>query len=572
MVYQQQIEETEDIHKPFREAFLRFVVSDYALHHSIKSMAHLSKGGVDNIEINIGKNPYSIDVVNIGELNRALSRSSFSCIDWNNLFSKDPTVCDREYDRLEAFLRYYFDMDKQFLENCIPSVCPARTDKPTEMKSLSLMQEDNSMSINIEGVIEGNGSVRLIIKDGTGKQQEFNLISEKVVDNTNIDRYYLYYNESEKQKYKIANHYAYYRTDLFLQGVISFRIRFPNSRKEFAPATEDQDDDFRKLEFDITNEIERITGTAPPYNVVKLLLRIFHVVFSLLPYQDSEKWIVEYLMPSKKDTDLYTQSAASKMQDVMQDVRALPLIVEMTNAAGLTTIRHELADLIKSAPAESIDTFGDIISICKSLFDDSTLSDELRFLDSQLPSLTSRFLTSQATASQEDRTFAARDMVQDFFEKTITKERLSDLHDLIVSDSITNRTLYFFRSLNDMVKSKPSSSVKANTNQLWAHSSWYDLLPSHRLDFLYILYWALTSDTKLYKLYVHIHDRTTSHADPHEYPPALFPGSLVDKADGFHSLDAIYLNLKRQNKELDQTLAGVGSLERLLFAYRGRAI
>jgi hypothetical protein len=66
----------------------------------------------------------------------------------------------------------------------------------------------------------------------------------------------------------------------------------------------------------------------------------------------------------------------------------------------------------------------------------------------------------------------------------------------------------------------------------------------------------------------------TYHADPKEYPkeyaPALFIGSLVDK--GLNSLDTIYLNLKRQNKELDQTLASPGMLERLLFAYRGRAI
>jgi hypothetical protein len=570
MVYQQQIQETEDIHKPFREAFLRFVVSDYALHHSIKSMAHLSKAGVDHIEINIGKNPYSIDVTNIGELNRALNRSRFSCINWNNLFSKDPTVCDREYDRLEEFLRYYFDMDKQFLENCVPIVRPARTDKPTEMKSLSLMQEDNSMSISIENVIEGNGSVRLTIKDGTGKQQEYNLISEKVADSSNVDKYYFYYNKSEMQKYKIATHYAYYRTDLFLQGMISFRIRFPNSRKELAPTTEEQDDSFSKLEFDVTNEIERITGTAPPYNVVRLLLRIFYVIFSPLPNQNSEKWIVEDLMPSKRDAELYSQTTAN----MMEDVRPLPPIAEMTDAAGLSNVRNELADLIRSAPAESIDTFGDIISICKSLFDDSSLSDELRFLDSQLPTVTSRFLVSQATASQEDRTFAARDMVQDFLEKAITKERLSDLHDLIASDSITNRTLYFFRSLTEIVKSKPSSLVKTNANLLCAKSSWYDLLLSYRLDFLYVLYWALTSDTKLYKLYLYIHDRMTYHADPKEYPkeyaPALFIGSLVD--NGSNPLDTIYLNLKRQNKELDQTLASPGMLERLLFAYRGRAI
>lgn len=567
----QQIQEFEDIHKPFREAFLRFVVADYALHYSIKSMAQLN-GGVDHIEINIGKNPYSIDVINIGELNRALNRSNFSCINWNNLFSNDPTVCDPEYGRLEEFLKYYFDVDKQFLENCTPKP-PTRTNRPTEMKTFSLIQEDNSMSINIEGVIEGNGSAKLIIKNGAGKR-EYNLISEKIPDKSNVDNYYLYYNESEKQKYKIANHYAYYRTDLFLQGMLSFRIRFPNTRKELVPTTEEQDDeDFSKLEFNMSNEIERMTGTAPPYNVVKLLLRIFGVIFSPLPNENSEKWIVEDLMPAKRNSDLYLHTTTSRMQDVIQDVHPLPPIVHMTDAAGLTSIRDELADLIRSAPAESIDTFGDIISICKSLFDDtSSLSDELRFLDSQLPSLMSRFLASPATTSQQDRTFEARDMVQDFLKKTITKERLSDLHDLIESDSITNRTLYFFRSLNDIIKSKLSSLVKTNANQLWANSSWYDLLPSYRIDLLYVLYWALTSDTRLYKLYEHIRDRTISNPDPYERPTALFPGSLVDQADGFTSLEARYLALKRQLKELDQALPFPGALERLMFAYRGRAI
>ena len=57
MAYQQ-ILENEDIHKPFREAFLRsIIVSDFALHHSIKHMAQLN-GTADHIEINIGKNLY----------------------------------------------------------------------------------------------------------------------------------------------------------------------------------------------------------------------------------------------------------------------------------------------------------------------------------------------------------------------------------------------------------------------------------------------------------------------------------------------------------------------------------
>ena len=133
----------------------------------------------------------------------------------------------------------------------------------------------------------------------------------------------------------------------------------------------------------------------------------------------------------------------------------------------MTSIRVELADLLRSSPAETIDTFGDIISICKSLFDDtSSLSDQPRFLDSQLPTLPSRFLAAQATPSQQDLAISAKDTGRNFLKNTLTKDRLSDLHNIIESDSITNKTLYFFRSLNDLIKSKPSSH-EVNINQLW---------------------------------------------------------------------------------------------------------
>ena len=111
-----------------------------------------------------------------------------------------------EYGRLEEFLKYYFDVDKQFLENCTPKP-DARTNKPKEMKTFSLMHEDTSMSISIEGVIEGNGSAKLRIKSGAGtgkQQQEYDIICEKVADSNNEDNYYVYNNESEMQKYKIA--------------------------------------------------------------------------------------------------------------------------------------------------------------------------------------------------------------------------------------------------------------------------------------------------------------------------------------------------------------------------------
>lgn len=158
----------------------------------------------------------------------------------------------------------------------------------------------------------------------------------------------------------------------------------------------------------------------------------------------------------------------------------------------------------------------------------------------------------------------------------ITKERLSDLNDLIRSDSITNRTLYFFRNLNDIIKSKNSASVKTNdTNRLWANSSWYDLLSSYRLDLLYVLYWALTSDPKLYKLYVYVRDRTVSTTDPNENALALFPGSLVDSGSGESPLEQIYDDLKEHIESVDGFLGRLfrpGALDYLLCYYRGRAI
>ena len=192
------------------------------------------------------------------------------------------------------------------------------------------MHEDTSMSISIEGVIEGNGSAKLRIKSGAGtgkQQQEYDIICEKVADSNNEDNYYVYNNESEMQKYKIANDYAYYRTDLFLQAMISFLIRFPNSRNELASTTEEQDDDFSKLEYDLTNEIERMTGTAPPYEIVKLLLRIFSVISSPLPDQNCEVSIVEELMPARRYSDICSHTTSG----MLQESRASPPVEQMTD-------------------------------------------------------------------------------------------------------------------------------------------------------------------------------------------------------------------------------------------------
>ena len=559
----QQLQEIEDKHKSFREAFMRFVVLDYTLLHSIRTISQLN-GRADHVRIKIGKNPYSIDAINIGELNLALERSKFSRINWGNLFSNDPAICDPEYERLEKFLEHHFGnfIDKQFLENCTPKP-HTRTNNPKEMKTFSLVQEDHPMSITIEGVIEGseNGNAILTIKNG-GTTQQHHLHSERVAESSNLQSHYLYYSEFTAAEHNIATNYAYYRTDLFLQAMLSFRMRFPDSHKELAYTHERYDDHFNY----VTNEIERITGTAPPYDVVLLLLKIFGVIFWPLPNEYSEKFIVEELMPAKTDSDLCSYTVAGDMQEV----RPLCHIDNLTQAAGLTSLRKELAKLVRNAPGESIEMFGNIISVCKSLFDDShRMSSQLRFLDSQLPALIGRFFATHAVAGQEVFAIAAKGMVRDFLKKTVTNERLSDLHDLIELDSLTNRTLHFFRSFNDIPRSRHTSSGK---DQIWTSSSWYDLLVSHRLDFLYVLNWMLSSDTRLYILYDYIVKRTKTLSDPGDHPEAYFAKRLGVPEEGITSVGTIYDQLLQSIKDLDDALTHRGELEAKLCQYRGRAI
>ena len=109
--------------------------------------------------------------------------------------------------------------------------------------------------------------------------------------------------------------------------MISFLIRFPNSRNELASTTEEQDDDFSKLEYDLTNEIERMTGTAPPYEIVKLLLRIFSVISSPLPDQNCEVSIVEELMPARRYSDICSHTTSG----MSQESRASPPVEQMTD-------------------------------------------------------------------------------------------------------------------------------------------------------------------------------------------------------------------------------------------------
>lgn len=567
MAYQryEQFQDVEDTHKSCRDAFLRFIALDYALLKSISSMAKLNMTLHDHhIGIKIGKSPYSIDVINMGELKLALERSDYTRISYTALFSTDPATCDPEYARLEKFLEHNFDVDKQFLENCTPKP-NTRTSKPKEMKKFSLVQEDHPMSITIEYVIEesGDGNMKLTIKNGTTTQLH-NLHSERVAG---ISDEQIYFSSSvqEMNRYNIASDYAKYRTDLFLQSMLSFRIRFPNSHEELFSTHESRDDHFDY----VTNEIEKITGIMPSLDVVVLLLKIFEVISQPLA-SELEPRIVNEIMPAKTDTDLSSQTVDSQ-----------PSIEDLLQNAGLTCLREELVKLVRSAPAATIETFGNILSVCKTLFDDNRrLSIELKFLDSQLPTLTSRFLASEATTSQQEFAIVAKDMVQDFSRVSITNDRLSALRKLVEADSLTNKTLHFFRSLHDIPGAKRLSSGKMNLDLVWAGSSWYDLLPAHRLDFLYVLYWMLSSDPRMYILYEYIHKRMKKSIDPDERPEAIFQGRLMQYENGGDaSVSSKYTALMNEIGELDKQLSWNKSsptpprgLDSLLCEYRGRAI
>ena len=134
------------------------------------------------------------------------------------------------------------------------------------------------------------------------------------------------------------------------------------------------------------------------------------------------------------------------------------------------------------------------------LFNDN-MSEEIMFLDSQLPTVTSRFQTSSATTLQQDHFFRASDNVTDILNKAISTERLSDMHSVSVNLKSTSIIVHFLRSLYDLTKiysSKPKAG--SNLNFFWADSTWFHLVLSGRLDFLHTLWWMLGSDNKLYIL------------------------------------------------------------------------
>lgn len=184
-------------------------------------------------------------------------------------------------------------------------------------------------------------------------------------------------------------------------------------------------------------------------------------------------------------------------------------------------------------------------------------------------------MTSKSTTSQEDYAIAAKEMVKDFSRATITNERLLELHNLIESESLTNRTIHFFRSLNDIPRSKRPYLVKKTLNQTSASASWYDLLTSRRLDFLYVLYWMLSNDTRMYILYDYIHERIKSSSDSGELSPSIFHRPLVSHEDGDTLVSLQYTDLMGDisalDNQLDPTKGGQG-LEATLCQYRGRPI
>src|SRR5215212_5416317 len=474
------IQGNQDTHQLSRISIVRFVVLDCTIHSSLKSLAsYCYKQG---ISINL-ENPYSIDI-DQEAINAALDRLRFSSIHWNNFFSKDDLlVVDPEEEKLEEFLAHYFDVPRPFLGSIHTHVKPTETAKPMEMIAVSSDIANETMVIEIKFVTDRDPIAKITVKNGRQKIEEEELFVERVVDvNDNVD-YYLYSNESEMQRFKIAKAYLDYRTDLFLQEVLSFFIRYPEKIYELVSLNTD---DSIKAEFDLTTIIENLTSSTPPYGRVKLLLKIFRAMASPLSITD-ETDIWGKLIPQKTARDL--NPAGTGLPFPPQE------IIEVAHSAGLTAIRSELSDLLAVDLAEGMDIFEDIIDICSSLFN-GDMSEVMRFIDSQLPTLITRFQTMQATPLQQDHFFRASDVVTEILNNAISRERISDLHAVSSNRKSTNITVNFFRSLYDLAKSIKSSHIsKVSINQRWADSAWYVLHNSNRLDFLHFIWWMISGDT-----------------------------------------------------------------------------
>jgi hypothetical protein len=556
----QQVPQIDDKHLRCRESVLRFIVLDYTIQCSIKELAKSAEE--ERINLNL-ENPYSIDI-DQDEIAISADTFRFSCIHWNNLFSNNPSLRDLESEKLHRFLTHYFHLERRFLENASPK--PDRiTHDPDSMHKVTIASPEDPISAVIEGVIERNPKIS--IKKGHTKE-EYDIVVDKITDNNNVANYYVCYNESEKRRSGIVKAYIDYRIDLFLQSILSFFIRYPDKIDDLVPQSNNSND-LIQSEFDLTNKIENMTNRHPSYDIVKMILKIFASMASLIPVSN-EQLIIDDLLPAKKISELYAGNVEKK---------PLPQSDAIVAAAGLTLIRKELFDLLANDLVGGIDIFEDIVDICSSLLNDN-LSEDMRFLDSELPTVISRFQSSQATPLQQDHFFRASDIVTDLLEKAITIERLSGLHDLSFNLKSTNITIHFFRSLYDLAKSfdvaRANSNIPSKTslNQLWATSSWYMLFQSNRLDFLFVILWILSPDTRLYKLYEYCRDRSASKLDKESglISAAVFPGSLVEPLNGTVSLSTIYESQKIKNKEISQMLMTPGALESLMSEHRGRPI
>jgi hypothetical protein len=562
-----QIQQTDDTREPCRVPIVRFIVLDYTILSSLKSLAdHAYK---EMININL-ENPYSIDI-DQEAINVAIDRLRFSSIHWNNLFSNNVAVRQSETEKVQEFVAYYFDVERRFLE--VAHLNPNRnTDDPNEMTSIVITtDEPSSMLIRIEGVTGKNASPKLTILKGTNLTEKYDgLKAEKVTDDTHKANYYLYCNESEERKSKIAKAYLDYRTDLFLQSILSFVIRYPDKINELVLPS--NTDDPIKAEFELATRIENVTSIFPSYDIVKLLMKIFAALASPLASEND--------IMNKENYTLIPQKQFSQVYNLIKKEEIIPLQQPETiiDSAGLTAIRSELSGLLAVDLAEGMDVFEDIIGICSALFNDN-LSEDMMFLDSQLPTVKSRFQTSQATPDQQVHYFRASDIVTQLLENVITKERMSDLHALSANLKSTSLTTHFFRSLNDLARYFNSNSQsRVNLNKSWAECSWYflydDTKKLYRLDFMFLIWWMLTTgtDNRLYKIYEYCNKRTRDK--DHEsglVPAAIFPGSLAEPLNGIVSLSTLYESQRTRNKQTGEILKEPKGIEKLMPEYRGRA-
>ena len=319
----------------------RFVVLDGAIQSSLKLLASKQLYISANLE-----NPYAIDI-DQQIISLALNNFRFSSIHWNNFFSNKTKLVDFETEKLEQFLICYFNADKSLLADA-----DQKPNKDTEhtMKSIEISDQEDSMHITIDGVTDKNHKANITIKKGTTKE-EHTLFVKTIPSEGNGEPndYYLYRNELEQHRSEIAEAYINYRTDLFLQEILSFFIRYPNKIDELIPNTGDPIKD----ELDLSIRIESVITRKPSYNTIKLLLKLYGALGNLLT-KEEEIW--DLLIPRMTNTE---------MKNFNYLVNFKP--EEIIESAGLTTIRSELSGFLTLNLSEGIDVFEDIVTI-SSLF------------------------------------------------------------------------------------------------------------------------------------------------------------------------------------------------------------